>query len=97
MSEPFALPPGSYANVVAIGALSPKVMPPSVFDEILALIPPGGMFVFSLNDHAIGDAAFSARLMDLIELGAADLLQKDHGEHLPGIELASTVFVLRKR
>ena len=97
LSQPLCLPEGTYHHAAAIGALTPKTLPPTVFDEILSILPPGGFFVFSLNDHAIADQGFNTRLLELTELGGADLLSKEHGEHLPGIDLQSTVFVLRKR
>ena len=37
------------------------------------------------------------RVLELTEHGVADLLIKEHGAHLPGIDLESTVYLLRKR
>ncbi|MEM1300448.1 MAG: methyltransferase domain-containing protein [Pseudomonadota bacterium] len=97
MSQPLQdLPTDIYQNAAAIGVFNPSFMPASVLDEILALIPSGGCFVFTLNDHALAERSFEARLMDLVEHNVADLLVKEHGAHLPGIGLDSTVYLLRK-
>lgn len=98
MSGPLSdVPEDTYQNAAAIGVFNPSLMPASVVDEILAKLPSGGCFVFSLNDHALRDGSFETRVLELTEHGIADLLVKDHGEHLPGIELQSTVYLLRKR
>lgn len=98
MSEPLKeVARDTYQNAAAIGVFNPSFMPASVLDEILALIPSGGCFVFTLNDHALAERSFEARLMELVEYNVADLLVKEHGEHLPGIGLESTVYLLKKR
>lgn len=87
----------TYQNAAAIGVLNPNHMPSTVFDEILHLLPAGGCFVFSLNDHALADGTMETRLLELTEYGVADLVFKEHGDHLPGIDLTSSVYVLKKR
>lgn len=91
------LPEDTYQNAAAIGVLNPSFMPSTVLDEILRLLPEGGCFVFSLNDHALKDGAFETRVLELTEYNVADLVLKEQGEHLPGIGLESVVYVLRKR
>ncbi|MEM9063160.1 MAG: methyltransferase domain-containing protein [Pseudomonadota bacterium] len=88
---------GTYQNAAAIGVLNPAHMPTTVIDEILALLPEGGCLVFSLNDKSIADGSMESRILALTEYNVADLMFKDHGDHLPGIDLQSTVYVLRKR
>lgn len=98
LSQPLTdIEPGTYQNAAAIGVLSPSHMPTTVIDEILNLLPEGGCFVLSLNDHALADKTMETRLLELTEYGVADLMFKEHGEHLPGIDLTSSVYVLRKR
>lgn len=86
-----------YQNAAAIGVLNPNHMPTTVIDAILGLLPAGGCFVFSLNDHALADGTMETRLLELTEYGVADLVFKEHGDHLPGIDLTSSVYVLKKR
>ncbi|MEM9139459.1 MAG: methyltransferase domain-containing protein [Pseudomonadota bacterium] len=98
MSQPFeGLPKGHFQNAAAIGSLSPWFMPPTVLDEMLGLLPAGGCLVCSLNDHALKEGSMETRILELTEHAAADLVFKDHGDHLPGQDLLSTVYVLKKR
>lgn len=92
-----AIPPDTYQNAAAIGAFNPNFMPATVLDEILAILPSGGCFVFSLNDHALAEGSFETRLLELTEHASVDLLVKEHGDHLPGIGLESTIYLLRNR
>ena len=98
LSEPLEqLHPGTYANAAAIGVFNPSFMAPTVIDEVLAKLPQGGCFVFSLNDHATADGSFETRILELTEYNVADLVFKEYGEHLPEQHLRSTVYVLKKR
>ena len=97
LTEALPMPPGAYAHAAAVGCLSPEYMPVTVLDDILGALAPGGCLVFSLNDHAAADGTMMGRIMELCDAGGADLLHRRHGEHLPGIGLSSTVFVLRRR
>jgi predicted TPR repeat methyltransferase len=98
LSQPLdAIADDTYQNAAAIGVLNPSFIPPTVIDEVLRKLPEGGCFVFSLNDHALAGGLMETRVLELTEYGVADLVFKEQGEHIPEIELASTVFVLRKR
>lgn len=98
LSRPLdALPADTYQNVAAIGVFKPDFMPPTILDDILTKLPPGGCLVYSLNDHSAADGRFDARLCDLIEGGPAELVFKEHGTHLPGRNVGGTVYVLRRR
>lgn len=88
--------PGAYANAVAVGVINPGHAPPETLDAVLAILPAGGLFVFSLNDHALADPSFPERVERLVADGAAELVSSEHGPHLPGIGLGATVYVLRK-
>ena len=91
------MPAGAYAHAAAVGCLSPEYMPVTVLDDILKALAPRGCLVFSLNDHAAADGTMLGRIMELCDAGGAELLHRSYGEHLPGIGLSSTVFVLRRR
>ena len=96
LEEPFPFEHGAYSNLAAIGVLNPGHAPASTLDEILALLPQGGLFVFSLNDHALEDHSYEARLNEHVDSGSAALLFREHGPHLPKIDLKSNVYVLKK-
>lgn len=85
-----------YAAIVASGAISPGAAPPTNIDGALDSLTAGGLLVISLNDHAIEDGGYKARLDAAVAAGRAEMLESARGPHLPALELESTVFVLRK-
>jgi len=93
---PLSFPSGSYAHIAAMGVIAAGHAPAETIDLVLAALTSGGLFVFSLNDHTLQDPAFEARIAENIDTGTARLLFKEHGDHLPGIGLQSTVYVLEK-
>ncbi len=97
LSKPLEITQGQYQNAAAIGCVSPEYMPATVLDEILSKLPTGGCLAFSVNDHSAADGTITGRVMTLVDCGAADLVFKEYGEHLPGIGLKATVYVLKKR
>ena len=97
LSRPLEIAEGAYQNAAAIGCITPEYMPPTVLDEILAKLPRGGCLAFSVNDHSAADGTIVGRIMTLTDCGAADLVFREYGEHLPGIGLKATVYVLKKR
>ena len=88
--------PGAYANAAAVGLMSPGHAPPGLIDAVMAALPQGGCFVFSLNDHALENPEYEGRVRDHADTGAAEVLFREYGDHLPGIGLKSVVYVLRK-
>lgn len=94
---PFAAPDGAYAAAFASGVFSPGLAPPEGFEQVLGFLPAGGVFVFSLNDHAVEDGAYLARIEKLVEDGVAALAFREYGDHLPGSGLRSWVYALTRR
>lgn len=94
---PLTATAGAYTNAIAAGVLSPGLAPPEALDQILELLPRDGRLAFSLNDHAIADGAHVGRLNDLIDGGWAELEFKEYGAHIPGNDMKSYVYVLKKR
>jgi len=96
LEDPFPFKAGAYSNMAAIGVLNPGHAPATTLDDILFLLPEGGLFVFSLNDHALADHTYEARLNEHVDSGNAALLFREYGPHLPKIDLKSNVYVLKK-
>ncbi|MEO1312389.1 MAG: class I SAM-dependent methyltransferase [Pseudomonadota bacterium] len=96
LTDPLPFADGTYPVITAIGVLNPGHAPAETLDAILAKLPKDGIFAFTLNDHALADHSYEARLMDHLDCGTAVLLFKEHGAHLPKIDLKSNVYVLRK-
>jgi predicted TPR repeat methyltransferase len=96
LNNPFPFARGTYRHICAVGVLATGHAPASTIDSILACLPTGGLFVFSLNDHTLENPGFEARISEHVDCGAAGLIFKQHGPHLPGIGLKSQVYVMRK-
>lgn len=83
-----------YRLISAVGVIGSGAVPISVLDILLRALPVGGKLVFSFNDHALADPVNTGRLNEWLDCGAARLLFKEHGAHLPGKNMKSTVYVI---
>lgn len=88
--------PGDYAAIAAIGVIGSGAAPISLFDTLMDGLAPGGRFVWSFNDHALEDPQNEAKMDSYLDTGRARLLFQDYGDHLPGIDLKSTVYLFEK-
>lgn len=95
--DPLPIGPGQYAHAAAIGVFSPGHAPPETIDTVLGFLPAGGCFVYSMNDHALADPAYMAKVDQVVGNGTAEEVFREHGPHLTKIGMQSTVMVLRKR
>jgi predicted TPR repeat methyltransferase len=90
------LPPAGYPTIAAIGVIGPGAAPLAVLDRLVGALPSGGLLGFSLNDHALAEPAYGAAVPALIARGAVRPRLEERGDHLPGIDVKSTVYVLEK-
>ncbi|MFL4470991.1 class I SAM-dependent methyltransferase [Tateyamaria armeniaca] len=90
------LPRKDYSLCAAIGVIGAGAAPISVLHTLMRALPRDGKLVFSFNDHALEDRSNEAGICEWTDCGAARLLFKEHGPHLPGINLKSNVYVLEK-
>lgn len=95
-NRPLSIGKGVYSAITAIGVLGAGAAPISLLDTLMGVLAPGGMLVFSLNDHALADNRSQGRVNEQIDTGFARLLHCKHGPHLPGIKLKSTIYILEK-
>ena len=96
LTRPIPAEAGDYANIAAVGVFSPSHAPADMIETAVRLLPPGGCFVFSLNDHALEDASYRQTIDRLAENGAVRAVFDEYGDHLPGIDLKAAVVVLRR-
>ena len=89
-------PLGTYAAIAAIGVIGAGAAPVTVFDGLMQSLDKGGLFVFSFNDHALQHPGFEGRVNEWTDCGAARLLMREYGPHLPGIDVKANVYVLEK-
>ena len=90
------LPRTDYTLCAAIGVIGSGAAPISVLNQLMRALPPQGKLVFSFNDHTLEDLSFEGGISEWTDCGAARLLFKESGDHIPGIGLNSNVYVLEK-
>ena len=88
---------GAYPVIAAIGVIGAGAAPISVLHTLMENLAPTGKLLFSFNDHALEDPVNKAGVAKWTEPGAAHLIFCEHGPHLPGIGLNSTVYILEKQ
>ncbi|MEM6408045.1 MAG: methyltransferase domain-containing protein [Pseudomonadota bacterium] len=96
LDKPLPIAPAQYAVIMAVGVISTGAGPASLMDDLIALLPKGGFFGLSLNDHALADPDYPAGIERLKEAGHI-LRAEEHGAHLPGIGLKSTIYLFEKK
>lgn len=87
---------GDYAAIAAIGVIGAGAAPTRTFDQLMKALTSGGLLVLSFNDHALADPSNEARVSEWIDCGSARLLFREYGDHLPGINLKSNVYVIER-
>ncbi|QUJ77588.1 methyltransferase domain-containing protein [Sulfitobacter albidus] len=88
--------PTVYSLIAAVGVIGAGAAPISTLDTLMHALPRAGLLVMSFNDHTLADPANTARLNEWLDCGAARLKFCEHGEHLPGKKMKSTVYVIEK-
>ncbi len=93
---PEPLQPGAYRMITATGVIGAGAAPLGVFDILMRALPKQGLLGFSFNDHTLKDRSYEAKLNDWLDCGAARLLFREHGPHLPGANVGACVYVVQK-
>ena len=96
MQDRAPIPRNKYKVITGTGVLGVGAAPPETFDMIMHALPKGGLFAFSYNDHALAERAYTGKITEWVDCAAGRLLFKDYGEHLPGLNLKSEVYVIEK-
>lgn len=93
---PFTVTQGDYAAIAAIGVIGAGAAPLSVFDMLVGALGSGGLFVLSFNDHTLEDPDYDAKVAQVQNTGEMRLIFEEYGDHLPGKDMRSKVYVLEK-
>lgn len=96
VTDPAPIQQDSYNLITAIGVIGTGAAPASTFDLLLKALPKGGLLGVSLNDHALNAKVYEAAMCQWLDSGAARLLFKKYGPHLPGQNLKSNVYIIEK-
>ena len=87
---------GAYNIIAAVGVIGAGAAPLAVLNQIMALLAPKGLLVFSFNDHTLEDPAYDGRVENYVKQGQAALHLKDYGDHLPKQKINSNIYILEK-
>ena len=85
-----------YQIITAIGVIGAGAAPLRVFDDLFSLLPRGGLFAFSFNDHTLSDPDYEKKVEQYLDAGYALLIHKSYGSHLPKANLKSNIYILKK-
>ncbi len=96
LGAPLDIPVGAYRAITAVGVIGAGAAPLPVLDELMSSLAPGGMLAFSFNDHTLGDPAYEARVKHHLATGTVRQLVRDYGDHLPGRDMKSMIYILAK-
>ncbi|QFT92956.1 Methyltransferase domain protein [Roseovarius sp. THAF9] len=96
LSDPDPIPAGAYEAITCIGVIGTGAAPASTLDLVMHVLPKGGLLGFSLNDHALADPQYEGALNSWLDRGAANVLFREYGPHLPGQNINSTVYIIEK-
>ena len=97
IKKPLDFENGRYDAISAIGVIGVGAAPVNLLYDMLKKLKSGGLAVFSFNDHTLEDPEYECAVMNHTDCGAYELLFREYGPHLPGKNMKSNVYVLRKR
>ncbi len=95
--KPLDFETGRYDAITAIGVIGVGAAPVNLLYTLFSRLDSGGLAVLSLNDHSLQDPSYEAALSNHLDCGQYQLLFKEYGDHLPGQDMKSTVYVVRKQ
>lgn len=90
------IPQDTYRAIAAIGVIGTGAAPVETFDVLMKALPASGLLAFSYNDHALSDPIYEGKLNEWLDCGAARLLAREYGPHLPGRGIKSNVYIVEK-
>mgnify|MGYP002725612791 CR=1 FL=1 len=89
-------PHSAYDAVAAVGVFSFGHLNATVLRDLLEVLRPGGALVVGLNDHFWDEGSLPTELSSIETDGTAEVVFREHGDHLPGAGIEGWVIVLSK-
>ncbi|MBT3245301.1 MAG: methyltransferase domain-containing protein [Actinobacteria bacterium] len=96
LNKGLTTPHRAYDAVAAVGVFSFGHLKATVLRDLLAVLKPGGVMVVGLNDHFWDEGSLPAELDSIEADGAAGVVFREHGDHLPGAGIEGWVVVMCK-
>lgn len=87
---------GDYPIIAASGVISLGAAPPETLDLLISALAPGGLLAFNFNDATLAARSYTDRLDIAVLDPTLELVFEEEGPHLPGKNMTSAVYVLRK-
>ena len=86
----------SYDAVTAVGVFSFGHVLPDAVDDLLRVLKRGGILIIGLNDHFYEEGSLTSKLEALEADGQLEVLNREHGEHIPNNDLKGWVLTMKK-
>lgn len=96
LNDPFEFVKTPFSTIAAIGVLAPGHAGPDIIETVINLLPVGGLFGFSMNDHTLENEGYNAEITRIIQEKRIRIRWQDYGDHLPKIHLNSMIMVLER-
>ncbi len=97
LNMPLDIADGSYDAVAAVGVFSFSHVTADAIDELARVMKPGAPLVIGINNHIYEEGSLATKIDQLVKDGAIEEFSREHGEHIPGIDLTGWVIVVTKR
>lgn len=96
ITDPAPIPAKTYDAIACIGVISTGAAPPETLHMVMEALRPRGYLSLSFNDHALEDPTYEGALDQWLDTDRARLLFKEYGPHLPGRNLNSNIYIIKK-
>jgi predicted TPR repeat methyltransferase len=96
VEAPFEAVTQDHRAIVAVGAIGAGAAPIECLSAAIENLQTGAILCVSLNDHTLEDPRYEAIIDQARADGQIEVLESEHGEHLPEIDLGAKVYVMRK-
>ena len=87
---------GDYPIIAACGVISLGAAPPETLDLLVDVMAPGNLLAFSFNEATLSDRSYTDRLDTITLAPDIEMAFEEEGPHLPGKDMISAVYVLRR-
>ncbi|MEO0369779.1 MAG: methyltransferase domain-containing protein [Pseudomonadota bacterium] len=94
--EPFKFVEQPYPLMTAVGVFAPGHADHHALHAMIDLMPIGGLFGFSMNDHALKEGGYMDEINTRVMAKEIRIRFQEYGDHIPGIGLNSMIMVLER-
>ncbi|SDH81829.1 class I SAM-dependent DNA methyltransferase [Roseospirillum parvum] len=96
LTKPLALPEAGYGGIVSVGTFTHGHVGPEGLDHLLAVLRPGGVVTFSINEGVYKEYDFEAKFAAVENDGVAEQVDLRQADYLVNQGIGSWVCTFRK-